>query len=286
MSDTYKAIIQKTQPGLAITSFSHIGEGEDNIAFAINGSYIARFAKNHDPAEEVSLLKTLAVHAVLPVPNPIYYSSEHHYFMYENLPGVPILNVLENFKIKDWPDLADQIGDFIRSLQKIEPSLLPNVPHESPDAAEFLSEAKYLFDRLRDSIPQAYHSAIQHFLSENSPAKSSLVFVCHNDLGAEHILVDEQSKKITGIIDWSDIAFTDPARDFGRLYRDFGPELLQSMQAYYPAEPTATFLNRVEFYAKCGALEDFAYSIDTQNEKYVQKSLRSFTWLFPTVTAK
>ncbi len=49
--------------------------------------------------------------------------------------------------------------------------------------------------------------------------------VAHADLGAEHILALDG--RLTGIIDWSDAAITDPAVDFARVYRDFGPGVLE-----------------------------------------------------------
>jgi aminoglycoside phosphotransferase (APT) family kinase protein len=48
------------------------------------------------------------------------------------------------------------------------------------------------------------------------PRGSPQRVVAHADLGAEHIL--ELDGTLTGIIDWSDAAITDPALDLARLY--------------------------------------------------------------------
>lgn len=40
----------------------------------------------------------------------------------------------------------------------------------------------------------------------------------HNDLWAEHILVDPRSGSVSGIIDWGDAVISDPAVDFASVY--------------------------------------------------------------------
>ena len=49
---------------------------------------------------------------------------------------------------------------------------------------------------------------------------------CHNDLGAEHLLVDPADLTVTGVIDWTDAAIADPAAEAGRLLRDLGADAL------------------------------------------------------------
>jgi aminoglycoside phosphotransferase (APT) family kinase protein len=72
---------------------------------------------------------------------------------------------------------------------------------------------------------------------------------CHNDLGIEHVLVAPDSGAITGVIDWSDAALTDPARDFGLVHRDLGPAALAAALTNYPAGDTAALRERAAFYA-------------------------------------
>jgi aminoglycoside phosphotransferase (APT) family kinase protein len=105
-------------------------------------------------------------------------------------------------------------------------------------------------------------------------APGELVF-CHNDLGIEHILVDPQTREITGVIDWADAAIADPAIDFARLYRDLGPSILDELCE--DAEVKA----RARFYGRCTVFEDLAYGLDTGRETYVTNSSAALEWLFP-----
>jgi aminoglycoside phosphotransferase (APT) family kinase protein len=109
------------------------------------------------------------------------------------------------------------------------------------------------------------------------PQRARQRVVAHADLGAEHIL--EHRGTLTGIIDWSDAAITDPALDFARVYRDFGPGVLKEAIEAYGALPAA--MARIEFFARCAALEDLAFGINSGRHEYAANAQRSFAWLFP-----
>ncbi|HEU4494020.1 MAG TPA: phosphotransferase [Rubrobacteraceae bacterium] len=62
------------------------------------------------------------------------------------------------------------------------------------------------------------------------PTPRALAF-CHNDLGAEHVLVDAEANTITGIIDWTDAQrLVHAAR---RSVRDAGWPRMTSAQTRY-----------------------------------------------------
>ena len=73
-------------------------------------------------------------------------------------------------------------------------------------------------------------AAVERFLGRrHRPADPSELPLCHNDLGAEHVLVDPTTLTMTGIIDWSDAARADPAAELGRLLRDLGADHLDAV---------------------------------------------------------
>ncbi len=113
--------------------------------------------------------------------------------------------------------------------------------------------------------------------------RHGLVF-SHNDLGIEHVLVDPVTWAVTGIIDWSDAAVTDPAYDFGLLYRDLGPAALDlALREYGTGVHDADAIKaRVGFYARCSVLEDMAYGLQDGHAKYLDKCLQALNWLFPS----
>ncbi len=55
---------------------------------------------------------------------------------------------------------------------------------------------------------------IEHFLSRYRAGIVAHEVVLHGDLVGDHLLVDEHTGRLTGIIDFSDVALGDPAHDF------------------------------------------------------------------------
>ena len=99
-------------------------------------------------------------------------------------------------------------------------------------------------------------------------------------LGAEHVLVDPATGNITGIIDWSDAAITDPARDLALIYRDLGPSAFDMAIASYTHPFDAADRDRAVFLARCKVLEDIAYGIDSGARRYVENGIANLERLF------
>ena len=100
----------------------------------------------------------------------------------------------------------------------------------------------------------------------------------HADLGAEHIL--EAGGAISGIIDWSDAAVTDPALDLALIYRDFGPAFLDEVLITYGRDGD-DLRERVTFFARCAALKDLAYGRATDRRAHRRAAEHAISWLFP-----
>ena len=67
----------------------------------------------------------------------------------------------------------------------------------------------------------------------------------HGDLSPEHILFDEATGSITGVIDFSDVVVTSPLLDFVYLYHAYGRDFLTMLLDSYGVEDAATTLGRV-----------------------------------------
>ena len=100
---------------------------------------------------------------------------------------------------------------------------------------------------------------VEDFLGHTPPAVAPAEAFCHNDLGAEHVLVDAETGSITGVVDWTDAAIADPARDFALIYRDLGPEAFDLALAHYGQRLDSAARQRAVFYARCKLIEDVAY---------------------------
>lgn len=72
----------------------------------------------------------------------------------------------------------------------------------------------------------------QAWVTEDSfwPKQTGLV---HGDLHAGHILIDKETARVTGFIDWTEASVTDIANDFVPHYRTFGDAALEGLIYHY-----------------------------------------------------
>ncbi|WP_344956031.1 aminoglycoside phosphotransferase family protein [Actinomadura miaoliensis] len=267
-------------PGYPVESVAALGEGEDNVAYEVNGELIVRFAKDDDPESragkarrEAALLGFVAGISPLPVPEPKFVAAELGCLAYAKLPGVPLINVE-----RPRAAVAEVLGEFLRALHDVPVSRVSEFAEVDDEPTDiWLQEAAETYAELAEEVPEKHRPGVERFLAAPPPEGSTDLVFSHNDLGIEHVLAD--GARVTGVIDWSDAAITDPAVDFGKLYRDLGPEALDAaLRGYGSGEPA----ERAVFYARCGVLEDMAFGIETGDEKYLRKSLHALEWLFPS----
>jgi aminoglycoside phosphotransferase (APT) family kinase protein len=245
-------------PDLLEVELVELGHGLDSTAF-VAGDVVLRVAEDRRVSREARLLECVAGHVSVAIPVPRFADEEAGVLGYGRIPGVPLLG-------RNPPQgAARRLGEFLRDLHGINPATVAElIPVQDADPDEWLDELKGPPELVR-------------MTRVGRPEPSCQRVVAHADLGAEHIL--ELDGTLTGVIDWSDAAVTDPALDFARLYRDFGPPLLGELLEAYGPLPNA--MPRIEFFARCAALEDLAYGEATGQEAYVFNARRSFAWLFP-----
>ena len=272
-------------PHYRIDTVVALGAGLDNVAYAVNGELIVRFSRSSDPQRverEARLLATLARISRMPVPEPVFTVAELGCLAYVKLAGTPLLHRPLPDRSEHATSIAAALGGFLGSLHAVAPARLTGLVDTDRAAAGRVARAGRgdLPGRRRPDPYLAYRGSIEGFLDSPPPDDQYVPAFSHNDLGIEHVLVDRLMWTVTGVIDWSDAAIVDPARDFGLLYRDIlGPAALDAALGRYPTDPRqlAALRERAVFYARCGVLEDLAYGVDA----YVEKSLAATPWLFP-----
>lgn len=234
-------IIARHLPELDIRSLRRLGEGIDNAAWVVNGELVIRQGKDPDRAaraeavrREATLLVAVSRFSPLPVPEPVFTDAETGLLAYPRLPGVPL-----KWSSHIRPEsLAPALGGFLDAIHGMPVAVVePVVERDVYPLDAWLRDAARDYAIIADRLTPSQRSLVEDFLGHRpSPEPDTLVF-CHNDLGSEHVLVDPESGTLTGIIDWSDAAIADPARDFALLYRDLGPVALEKMLASYRRPP-------------------------------------------------
>jgi aminoglycoside phosphotransferase (APT) family kinase protein len=247
-------------PELAALAVSELGHGLDNAAF-LAGDLVLRVTRGGSVLREARLLQLVAAQVSAPVPVVRFVDEDLGVLAYPLLPGRPLLGR------RAAAGLARPLGRFLRELHAVDSATVHGLaPIEDAEPAEWLADLDGPAHLLR-------------ILRESVPAPSQLRVLAHADLGAEHIL--EHDGVLTGVIDWSDAAVTDPALDFARLYRDFGPDFLRRVLDAYGGPPATDVGDRIVFFARCAALEDLAFGREHGRSQYIRAAERSLAWLFP-----
>ena len=250
MCSPARAAIAEHAPAYRDLPAAVLGAGLDHHAFLV-GDLVVRVGG--DVAREAALLRRIAGRLSLPVPQVRFVDPLRGVLAYPLLPGRPLLGRTPP------AGAAAQLGRMLAELHGIDPAGV-DVPAEAADPREWLADLTGPPELLR-------------VLHADPPPVATERVLAHADLGAEHLLAADG--RLTGVIDWSDAAVTDPALDFARLYRDFGPTFLDATLAAYGRD-TLAFRRRITFFARCAALEDLAYD----HPDYTRAATRSLAWLF------
>ncbi len=185
------------EAGFDIESLLPVGEGDDSTAYLLNRDQICRVPK-HERAlnnllKESLLLPSLAPLLPLTVPQPVY-AAIAEFSMHPIVNGTPF--TLDDYRALESVDqhaCLIQIADFLQALHSARPAA----------AASILETADHKY-----------------------PGQPVLL---HGDLSPDHILWDPQAKRITGIIDFGDMQFGDPAWDFIYFWEDYNEAFLQDL---------------------------------------------------------
>lgn len=259
-------------PGVEIASVRRLGAGLDNVAYLVNDELVVRFRRDDqaDVEREARLLRL--VETISPLPVPAIVDAGRGCLVYRALPGVPLLS------LADRPEVAAQLGGFLAALHAVPPGQMAElVETDDTPPAEWLAEAVELWPDLAAHVPAPHRAAVEEFLAAAPPEPEAALVFSHQDLGSEHILIDPDSGAITGVIDWTDAAIGDPARDPGLILRDLGPAACAEALRYLKPG----LRERVVFYARCGLLTDFTYGLSKGRSEYTNQSLAALKWLFP-----
>ncbi|MBN6192741.1 aminoglycoside phosphotransferase family protein [Aneurinibacillus sp. BA2021] len=252
-----------------------VTRGAENTTFAV-GDYIVRRSADLEAVDrEVELLTTLARTTSVPTPTPELHEAERGTFAYRRLRGTPLIHRRERGSKNVQRALIDVLSAFREALP------VTRLPVDRYPNEEWHRDAVQTYRSVRSHLSAEQARLVRAFLDESPPPTRSLIIAQHNDLGAEHILVDDRGH-VTGVIDWTDAALTDPARDIGSIYRDLGPDAAVRVGEGLDGTPTDDELRRIRFHARCRWLEDVAFGIGDplRRRRYLDNAWITFDHTF------
>ncbi len=221
-ADTARALIATQFPALAHATVEPFANGWDNTGFLVDETFVFRFPRRSIAApliaREIAVVPLVAPHVPAPIPVPRFAGHPANGYPwrfagYARLGGRP----LSETELTPTADLARSLGRFLRALHVLDPApaLAAGLPDDELARLAVAKRAPQAEQRLR-ALANAGHLddpepliALLHAPLASAGVRRRIV---HGDLYARHVLVDDTGT-LTGIIDWGDVHFGDPALD-------------------------------------------------------------------------
>jgi aminoglycoside phosphotransferase (APT) family kinase protein len=251
--DQARALIQAQFPQLTPLELAPYGEGWDNTAYLVNGTWVFRFPRRQIGADamenELCILPRLAGRLPLAIPDPVFLGRPAGNYPwsfggYRRLPGTTACHAALTLDQRLYA--ASRIGRFLRFVHAFGPEDARNLGADVDrlgrlDASRLLTEGRERLDELqRLGLISSADSLYRRFEADSaarSPAGRCLV---HGDFYVRHLLVDARYAPC-GVIDWGDVHLGDPALDLHVAHSFFPPSTHAAFLSGYGPVDEATW---------------------------------------------
>lgn len=209
-------------------------EGMDNVAWRSTSGYIFRFAKDHETSEqnkrEIQILPILQKYLTLAVPVPELNGNQPNglcFMGYREIEGIPFSPELTSgLTPSEKEGAVESLATFLKELRSFPASVARSSGINERNLMDFFLKVRRDYQTGHTSTftleeNNKIQAAFENYLKnpENFSYTPALV---HADLSPDHILFDSNSRKISGVIDWSDMHITDPVFELQRLCQNYG----------------------------------------------------------------
>ena len=222
------ARVRAAFPALDFDQAGLIVHGEDNLVLVLDGTWVVRFPRNEEYrarfAAELNLLRILRPISSLPVPDYEFVAPDGNFGAYRRLAGREMTpDVFRAMTAQHRDVILPSLASFLSVLHALP---VQTIAQANGMVARTWSGSQFaaLYRGMRrakiaPAVPgellvrfDAFHDAFETL----SPGTARLV---HDDLSDDHILIDEAGTRISGIIDFSDASYGDPAIDLSFFWR-------------------------------------------------------------------
>lgn len=291
MSDTDVALkdIESNFPELKVASIDYIGEGMDSKAFEVNGALIFRFPKTQGVGVqlkvEIRLLPKLRPTLTLRIPDFKYVGNQSNglpFVGYEKIHGTELTkNLLDSFTNEDRGVIFKQIADLLQQIHAFPLDIAKQCgakehPFRGNVALDFQVLKHEVFPVLAEKEQQYIERLYSNYLSDSGMPNYTPTLI-HADLSEEHILVDIETKRITGIIDFGDICIGDPDYDFMFPYEEYGEEYIRGILRYYPHDNHDLLFRKLDFYSSAEPPQVAWIAVHRKDNALLQKTLKQLS---------
>lgn len=225
------ANILKDKFYLDVKTSKYIGCGYDSKVYLINDTFIFKFAKHQDAIRsykrEYKILKFLKNNYHHPINIPIIeYFDASGIIGYKNIEGTFLTKELYLKMSDDKKEkLTHDLSQFIKYLHSLDTHEL--IEYKENLRESFIADLELLKKSIFSKLSNKEKEYVEKFISKVISDKNLFdvpYCICHNDLSANHILLDDEFN-LCGIIDFGDACLTQDYRDFIYLLEDSEEEI-------------------------------------------------------------
>lgn len=219
---------------LFVDSIELFGQGFDNFAFLVNKKYIFRFPKTDEAdqllSDENLVLPNLQRELSLEIPNILFRgnptnSYPYHFHGYEMVKGLSAYQI--DFSDDELKKCLQVLAHFLVKLHSVKAvqAKIFGVKNQLYDRTTVQRVIESLQKRMKlvrkKNIMQLDEIFIKNQIMQSRKVFFSHEYDClvHGDLDFRHLLI--MDKKLTGVIDWSDVGIGHPVVDFVVIHQMF-----------------------------------------------------------------
>ncbi|MGI4733103.1 MAG: phosphotransferase family protein [Janthinobacterium lividum] len=243
------AQVRTAFPDLAVSRLRLEQSGGDHLLLIADDRRAFRFPRSgkHCFQLEAAVLQFLGPRAQLAIPDYDVVDPAGRFASYLLISGVPLTPARFSALTADTAqNTIITAVTLLTSLHALDPQTFqpiqawPRMWSPIQFADRFQTERLSL---LVESVP-TLAAPVEEFLQRYRHDQAPREVVLHGDLVSDHLLVDEQTGCLTGIIDFSDVALGDPAHDLLGFWAYGASAAAQAVSLYDEADADPTLLNR------------------------------------------
>lgn len=229
--------------------------------------------------EEQKKLNFFRKHLQISIPQPVFISGnpDKPLVGYKKIKGVALGKVWnelhENKKLR----IAESIGSFLTKLHStellkkyIEEFKIEKMPRECIKTnfeSIFETTQKKIYPLLSPELQAFVNEIFTKFL-DDFKYYNFIPCMTHQDFDTSNILVDPETGRITGIIDFEDTGLGDPAYDL--IFIDQGKSFFETILKNYQNDTDEYLYQRILFYYKRTGIPYLLYGIENNLADMIQ----------------
>lgn len=205
------------------------------------------------------------------IPQPIFISddSKKPLVGYKKIPGISIEKIWEKIPEDKILVVAKEIGNFLTEFHshKMTNEYIEFFELETENQDIVKNNYKKIYHQTKAKIFPLIDDNLQHFIEKiftdyftEFDKGTFSPCLTHQDFDTSNILIDPQTYKITGIIDFEDMAIGDPAYDL--IFINQGKGFFETILNNYTNEKDDFLVERIKFYYQRTGVPYLLYGID------------------------